>query len=492
MEAKRFTAGDLLELGEEFHGRIREVQDDYGPRINNAESQEDYDRLQQEQNDAFEALEQGFKARLDELKETGGDRPQLYNQDLAGVNLNELVYRGDRDSLIRMLSEPKFAYSVVSVLKEQKPYNARKELLTRGLKLTPAMAPLVYTVVNRCREALQLEPQVEVYVYQDSIFNAACYPPVKDKVLLMLTSSLLEKFTEDELAFVVGHEIGHYLFEHTRYPVQFILGHANASPLDAMRMYAWVRNAEVTADRVGMLCCQNFKAAASSFFKLSSGVTGSRLNFELDEFVQQLRDLEAEMTKDDDPEVWYSTHPFSPMRIKALDIYVKGQGYKDVVGQESDSAPTAEQTDEAVEELLSMMEPSYLYGDTDVNQKARQFMLSAGYLMAAINGVVEDSELEALSQILGEEEDIPAKIAEVRGKSADDIRTTVVTLSKELNHLADQNLKMQMIQDLAIISYADGELDDSEMDCLEWLAEGLTVPPYFVEQVLANARAGVD
>ena len=187
--------------------------------------------------------------------------------------MDRLVYRGDRKALAELLADASFSSTVNRLLAELKPHNARKELLTRALKLTRGMMPGLYQVTDSCAKTLQLKVDIEIYVNQDSRFNAACYPPVKEKVLLVVTSSLLEKFSQDELAFVIGHELGHYLYEHTRFPVDYILENngGSLSPLHAMKLYAWIRNAEITADRVGMICCRKFDVAANTFFKLSSG-----------------------------------------------------------------------------------------------------------------------------------------------------------------------------------------------------------------------------
>jgi uncharacterized tellurite resistance protein B-like protein len=52
--------------------------------------------------------------------------------------------------------------------------------------------------------------------------------------------------------------------------------------------------------------------------------------------------------------------------------------------------------------------------------------------------------------------------------------------------------KLQLIRDLIVISYADGAIDEAEVNCLIWLCDALGVDPRFIEQVLASARRGVD
>jgi hypothetical protein len=48
------------------------------------------------------------------------------------------------------------------------------------------------------------------------------------------------------------------------------------------------------------------------------------------------------------------------------------------------------------------------------------------------------------------------------------------------------------VRDLVVISFSDGAIDESELNCLVWLSEGLGVDPRFIEQVLSTARRGVD
>lgn len=96
-----------------------------------------------------------------------------------------------------------------------------------------------------------------------------------------------------------------------------------------MKLYAWNRNAEISADRAGLLCCQSFEAAGRTFFKLSSGVTSDTLAFKLNEYVQQFVDLEQVLSSTEhDPADWYTTHPFSPLRIKSLELFNKSETYK--------------------------------------------------------------------------------------------------------------------------------------------------------------------
>jgi uncharacterized tellurite resistance protein B-like protein len=77
-------------------------------------------------------------------------------------------------------------------------------------------------------------------------------------------------------------------------------------------------------------------------------------------------------------------------------------------------------------------------------------------------------------------------------RSIPEVKEMVQGLSKDLSALMTGVQKLQLVRDLIVISYADGAIDENEVNCLVWLCENLGVDPRFIEQVLASARRGVD
>ena len=73
-----------------------------------------------------------------------------------------------------------------------------------------------------------------------------------------------------------------------------------------------------------------------------------------------------------------------------------------------------------------------------------------------------------------------------------EIRDQVAELAKDLSALLTGAQKLQLIQSMVVISYADGSVDDDEIECLVWLCNGLGVDPSFIQQVLDVAMRGVD
>ena len=234
----------------------------------------------------------------------------------------DLQAEGDRALRERLLANRAVTAAIERLAKKGVGEGARRQLLATATRLTAEMAPDLYAVIDGCRTTLGVDAPLEIYVYPDPRFNAAAVKPEKGRLLLMVSSSLLEGFEPDELRFVAGHEMGHYLFDHHAIPTAALLGgQAHLAPQLALRLFAWQRYAEISADRAGLCCAGGLEPAARALFKLASGLTSDRVRVSIDQFVAQVGDLrregeaetvETQARRGD----WFATHPFSPLRLK--------------------------------------------------------------------------------------------------------------------------------------------------------------------------------
>ena len=484
----------LEELVPEYQGYLGEIKSNLFQKLEQAQAQNNPERkaaLRDALQKNVEILTDSYQNRLDRLGLAESALP--YDNKLSLIDLGLIVYDGDRDYLLEFARDPNVR-AAYEVLKENNPVmKTRKKLLQSSLRLTPKFAPKFFEVVEKCKKAVALTQDLELYVYQGEEFNAACYPPDDKRIYIILSSGLLEKFTEDELSFVIGHEIGHAIFGHHRYPAEAImeLGGDSLSPLHAMKLFAWKRNAEVTADRVGLLCCRNLEASVKSFFKLSSGVTSSVLQFNLEEYLGQFAELEAEMAdKEMDPEDWFQSHPFSPIRIKALELFSRSETYQTLIG-ETGGDITEEDMEARIGKFMAIMEPSYFEEESEAAKLAQKFLFLSGYLVAIADEVLEESELAALGRIV-KPKIFNKCMGEVEGKSPEKIRDRVMAIAAKLNQLLSPLQKLDLIQQLALISNADGKIVDEELYEIRILSLILDINPDFAEQVIHDMAEEMD
>ena len=103
------------------------------------------------------------------------------------------------------------------------PTGIRRNLLATSVRLTPSMAPEIAKMADECIEKLGVKIPLELFVYSSPQFNAACFKPENDRLYVMFSSSLLEGFSSNELKFVMGHELGHHVYDHHAVPIGYLL-----------------------------------------------------------------------------------------------------------------------------------------------------------------------------------------------------------------------------------------------------------------------------
>ncbi len=363
----------------------------------------------------------------------------------------------------------------VDRLTEKGPIGVRRRLLSSSVRLSRSMAPAVHKMADHCIEKLGVDIPLELYAYASPQFNAACFKPEEGRLFVMFSSSLLEAFDDNELMFVVGHEFGHHVYRHHEMPVGYILnGEQRPSANLALQIFAWTRYAEISADRAGAFCANDLEAVARALFKLASGLTSNKIvSFNLSDFLQQLDEMQA---ADAIPgqgapmEDWFSTHPFSPLRVKALQLFHQS-------GLMQDGGMGKQELELHVQGMLGMMEPDYLEGKTDVAKVMRSLFIAAAVAVANAHEGLSDKEKTVLREFMGESFSIDKL----------NIDKLVGTLPKRIETVKERasvTQRMQVVRDLTVVARAEGEITDSELLVLFSVADGLGIPRSLVLHIL--------
>jgi len=392
------------------------------------------------------------------------------------VHADDLRYRNDKEQCESLL-EDKTVKRVNDALEEHEadgPKGLRRRLLSTSVRLSRKMAPDIYKLSDECVERLSMEIPLELYVYSSPQFNAMCFKPEEGRLFVMFSSSLLEGFTPKELQFVMGHEFGHHIYDHHSVPIGYIVkGGQRPDPKLALKLFAWSRNAEISADRAGAYCAQDFPSVASGLFKLASGLTGDTVKFDLDEFLRQVDDMQAADAEPGQgaPEGdWFSTHPFSPLRVKALRLFFESNLM-------DKSGTSLDELDVGVQRLMSLMEPSYLDARTDAAIAMRHLLFAGSIVVANVADGISEQEIEAFEKFFekGEYND------KLNPKRIEEQLPSRVERAKDN---CTETQCMQVIRDLCVIAMADGKVLESEINVLNDIADGLNVSRTFVCQTI--------
>lgn len=144
-----------------------------------------------------------------------------------------------------------------------------------GVLVTPISLPVVYGAFKKACDALNLNVHdFRLFVNGEQVPNAFS---IGSKIpMVVATNGLVESLNEKELIYVFGHELGHYICGHCR--CHALAGYlANAVDLTPAwilglgirpLLMQWSRYSELSADRAGLLACNDLETVCSAFLKI--------------------------------------------------------------------------------------------------------------------------------------------------------------------------------------------------------------------------------
>ena len=226
--------------------------------------------------------------------------------------------------------------------------------LGTSVRCGPNQFPTLYRILKECCKILDM-PEPELYVSSDPYPNA--FAGGIERPYITLRSSIIQTMNDEEMYYLIGHELGHIKAKHVLYfQVYFwlwiILEMMGLSLLPAggavsygilMAFYEWSRQAEFSADRAGLLCSQSIENCVDAIVKMTAGP--NRLDHEVnrDAFLDQARayqdlDLRDQMGKALLFMLFRKeyTHPLPVHRAQQLDRWYQSGEYQRIVnGEES-------------------------------------------------------------------------------------------------------------------------------------------------------------
>ncbi|MBS2009953.1 MAG: M48 family metalloprotease [Cyanobacteria bacterium SZAS TMP-1] len=231
----------------------------------------------------------------------------------------------------------------------------RIQLLGQAVHVGPKQCKNVYKLVREAADILDIH-EPDVFLTNNPVVNA--YTFGVDRPFIVLHSSLVDLFTEEELLGIIGHEMGHIKAGHVLYrtlaflliritdafmPIRGVAGLALQ-----VALFDWYRKSELTADRAELLVTQNVTCAIHTHMKLACG--SKKLAEEIDpqEFLRQADSYE-ELDYTTLNKIYkllfevFLSHPLSVYRAKEIKQWSESKQYKEIMAgryptKEQDSA----------------------------------------------------------------------------------------------------------------------------------------------------------
>ena len=380
--------------------------------------------------------------------------------------LNTARFSGDVELLESIKKDEQLSDQIGIAAFEKRRKTIRKQLLSNAVRVDPRLLPKLANSFAGLKERAGLADDLEAYVYEEPTINAFVAAGHRH-TYVALSSAAINKLSEEELEFVIGHELGHAIFGHIDFQALNLLHSEDLDARSRMQVLAWKRAGEISADRCGLVCCGSIDIAASAMFRTLSGLSIPDLKIGPDDFTEQWDHLMSEVAEGGDEDHWQMTHPFPPLRMKAMMLFWTSDS--DLLAKsDNDASMTIAQADKQIQQLLATMDPLSRERRDMADPILEDFLLWGGLYIACANGKIIKSEIRQLKVVASEQKvheaieagGVSKKLCKTRFTEAIDRRHERLK-AMEINRI---------LQGMLQIAFADGEIDSFEQEAFKELS----------------------
>jgi Zn-dependent protease with chaperone function len=219
----------------------------------------------------------------------------------------------------------------------------RLMFLASSVRASEQQFPHLYQMLLDGAYVLDMPKVPELFITQNPLVNAMALGT--DKPFIVINTGMVELMDEEEIRFIIGHEIGHVLSGHSVYRTMlFYL--VNLAARLALVPFAWLglkaviwgleewyRKSELSCDRAGLLAGQDVPAARRALMKTAGGAQLAELSH--DAFLEQAREYDAVPDLRESLikllQLQGATHPFAVVRFAELDRWASEGEYRDIL-----------------------------------------------------------------------------------------------------------------------------------------------------------------
>jgi Zn-dependent protease with chaperone function len=228
------------------------------------------------------------------------------------------------------------------------------------MKITPNNYGRIHRLFTEAAEILELDHStIDFYMIGGQQINA--HTTGVERPLVAIYSWLVDMMTEEEIQYVIAHELGHIKSRHVLYHqlasilltvgqivgnVTLGIGNLLATGIQIPLMH-WYRMSEFTCDRAGLLVVQDIDVATSATMKMAGVPFTQKDQLNLDEWrsqSQEFQDYDYDTLKKIS-RLWtlynpgsQMSHPFTVIRSAELEKWIRDGSYDRVLRRETAGA----------------------------------------------------------------------------------------------------------------------------------------------------------
>jgi Zn-dependent protease with chaperone function len=280
---------------------------------------------------------------------------------LPGLSSRAYEHPADRSALVALRSLTGFDVVLKALSGFFRERSHRLMYLASSVRVSERQFADLNGIYAELLEVLDVPERPELFIEQNPAASAMTIG--MDKPFIVVSTGMLTLMDADELRFVLAHELGHVKSGHAVYRTMLhhlirLSARAAWVPIGYLGLRAvigaleeWQRKSELSADRAGLLGCQDPSAGRRALMKTAGG---SHL-YEMDEaaFLEQAAEYDAAGDLRDGVlkllNLEGQRHPFTVLRAAELQKWIDDGEYAAIIGgnyPKREDDPRASFTDE--------------------------------------------------------------------------------------------------------------------------------------------------
>ena len=327
-----------------------------------------------------------------------------------------------------------------------------------------------YRLCREVTERLDFKEPVDFYVTGDSSINAFSISSQEEghPHIVNVNSELFNLMSEDELRFVIGHELGHLIDKDSELKRLIRFVYPSDKPMIPLALHYKIHLhdnlAELAADRFGYIACGNLEASVTAFYKMKSGL-------DLEKMQVSIADLLEDNSKHlayfrDGGGLSLFDHPVDPVRVEAIRLFA--------------TARSQAALERGMNELITIL---LRLGTSPLDQHMTSFIAAAGLVAANIDGKVTGEEIEHIVENLSRTVVFPKDY--LRQVSKQDVNQLFVDSVNNILSI-DPGMKSTLVAYLVQMIMSDKDISEEEVNFIYHFGQQLGLSVKEISTIFAN------
>lgn len=349
-----------------------------------------------------------------------------------------------------------------------------------SIKVDEKLLKRFHDLFEEVKKKLGFKEKVDFYITGNSEVNAFAImaQDEEESHIINVNSALIQLMTDDELKFVIGHELGHLISQDARLLnlVQFVFEGESIPVLLMHKIRLWNQLAELVADRYGYMAVEDLNVCISAFFKMSSGLDFAKMGIDFESFIEENKKRLAYFQEEEG--LSCDSHPINPIRVEAIHLFSKAKSDKELT----------KQMDQLINILLKVR-------SSELDRNLSVFIATAGLIVASCDGNIDTLESNEILNNLSSLQIFPIQYIEELSKQ-DVSKLFEESIAKILE--INPTLRDTMLLYIISIIMADNRFEKEEIELLYNIGENLLgyskkeIAHYFAASIQEGFRPGYD